>query len=38
MIQDLRDAVVDKWNDMSIKSKLIGAAIIVVIVVSIIVG
>lgn len=31
MIQDLRDAIVDKWNDMSVKSKLIGAAIIIAI-------
>ena len=38
MIQDLRDTIVDKWNDMSIKTKLIGAAIIIVIVVAIIVG
>jgi|TARA_R100000781_G_scaffold71378_1_gene44771 flagellar biosynthesis/type III secretory pathway M-ring protein FliF/YscJ len=38
MIEELREKIVDKWNDMSIKTKLIGAAIIVVIVVSIIVG
>jgi len=31
MIQDLRDTIVDKWNDMSVKSKLIGAAIVIVI-------
>jgi hypothetical protein len=31
MIQDLRDKIVDKWNDMSVKSKLIGGAIIIVI-------
>ena len=38
MIQDLRDTIVDKWNDMSVKTKLIGAAIIVIIVISIIVN
>tara|TARA_R100000750_G_C2294506_1_gene76267 strand:+ start:100 stop:216 length:117 start_codon:yes stop_codon:yes gene_type:complete len=38
MIEELREKIVDKWNDMSVKTKLIGAAIIVVIVVSIIVG
>ena len=38
MIEELREKIVDKWNDMSVKTKLIGAAIIVVIVISIIVG
>ncbi len=38
MIEDLKEKIVDKWNDMSVKTKLIGAAIIVVIVVAIIVG
>jgi len=38
MIEELREKIVDKWNDMSVKTKIIGAAIIVVIVVSIIVG
>ena len=38
MIEDLREKIIDKWNDTSVKTKLIGAAIIVVIVVSIIVG
>jgi|TARA_R100000322_G_scaffold94782_1_gene59551 flagellar biosynthesis/type III secretory pathway M-ring protein FliF/YscJ len=38
MIEELREKIVDKWNDMSVKTKLIGAAIIVVIVVAIIVG
>ena len=38
MIEDLRDLIVEKWNDMSVTTKLIGAAIIVVIVVAIIVG
>lgn len=36
MIQDLRDAIVDKWNDMSVKSKLIGAAIVIAIILIII--
>ena len=31
MIQDLRDTIVNKWNDTSVKSKLIGAAVIIVI-------
>ena len=38
MIEELREKIVDKWNDMSGKTKLIGAAIIVIIVVSLIVG
>jgi flagellar biosynthesis/type III secretory pathway M-ring protein FliF/YscJ len=38
MIEELREKIVDKWNDMSVKTKLIGAAIIVIIVVSLIVG
>ena len=38
MIEELKGKIVDKWNDMSVKTKLIGAAIIVVIVVAIIVG
>ena len=38
MIEELREKIVDKWNDMSVKTKLIGAAIIIVIVVAIIVG
>ena len=38
MIEELREKIVDKWNDMSVKTKLIGAAIIVVIVVAIIAG
>ena len=38
MIEELREKIVDKWNDMSVKTKLFGAAIIVVIVVAIIVG
>jgi|TARA_R100001086_G_scaffold236639_1_gene160236 flagellar biosynthesis/type III secretory pathway M-ring protein FliF/YscJ len=38
MIEELKEKIVDKWNDMSVKTKLIGAAIIVVIVVAIIVG
>ncbi len=31
MIDQLRQKITDKWNDMSVKSKLIGAAVIVVI-------
>jgi hypothetical protein len=38
MIEDLREKIIDKWNDTSIKTKLIGAAIIIIIVVSLIVG
>ena len=38
MIEELREKIVDKWNDMSVKTKLICASIIVVIVVAIIVG
>ena len=38
MIEELREKIVDKWNDMSVKTKIIGAAIIVIIVVSLIVG
>ena len=38
MIEELKEKIMDKWNDMSMKTKLIGAAIIVVIVVAIIVG
>ena len=38
MIEELKEKIMDKWNDMSVKTKLIGAAIIVVIVVAIIVG
>jgi len=38
MIEELRGKIVDKWNDLSVKTKLIGAAIIVIIVVSLIVG
>ena len=38
MIEELREKIVDKWNDMSVKTKLIGAAVIIVIVVAIIVG
>ena len=38
MIEELREKIIDKWNDTSIKTKLIGAAIIIIIVVSLIVG
>jgi len=32
MIEELREKIVDKWNDMSVKTKLIGAAVIIVVV------
>ena len=32
MIQDLRDTIIQKWNDTSVKAKLIGAAVIIVVV------
>ena len=38
MIEDFRDLIVEKWNDTSVKTKLIGAAIIIVIVIAIIVN
>jgi hypothetical protein len=36
MIQDLREKLIDKWTETGWKTKLIGAAIIVIIIVSII--
>ena len=36
MIQDLREKIIDKWNDMSVKSKLIGGAIVIAIILIII--
>jgi hypothetical protein len=36
MIQDLREKIVDKWNDTSVKSKLIGGAVIIAIILIII--
>ena len=38
MIEELKEKIMDKWEDTSMKTKLIGAAIIVIIVVAIIVG
>jgi hypothetical protein len=32
MIQDLRDTIIQKWNDTSVKTKLICAAVIIVVV------
>ena len=36
MIEDFRDLIVEKWNDTSVKTKLIGAAVIVVIIIAVI--
>ena len=36
MIQDLREKIIDKWSEMGWKTKVIGAAIIVIIVIGII--
>ena len=36
MIQDLRAKIIDKWTEMAWKTKVIGAAIIVIIVIGII--
>ena len=36
MIQYLRDKIIDKWTEMGWKTKVIGAAIIVIIVIGII--
>ena len=36
MIEELKEKIVDKWNDMSVKTKLIGAAIILVVIIAII--
>ena len=36
MIEELREKNIDKWNDTSVKTKLIGAAIIVIAIVLII--
>jgi len=36
MIESLKEKVMDKWNQMGLKTKLIGAAIIVIIIVAII--
>ena len=38
MIEDFKDLIVEKWNDTSVTAKLVGAAIIIVIVVAIIVN
>ena len=35
MIESLKEKVMDKWNEMGLKTKLIGAAIIVIIIVAI---
>lgn len=36
MIEDFKDLIVEKWNDTSVKTKLIGAAVIVVIIIAVI--
>ena len=36
MIQDLRDKILDKWTEMGWKTKVIGAAVIVIIIIGII--
>ena len=36
MIEELREKIVDKWNDMSVKTKVIGAVVIAVVIVAII--
>ena len=38
MIEDLKDLIVEKWNNTSVKAKLIGAAVIVVIIIAVIVN
>ena len=36
MIEELREKIVDKWNDMSVKTKVIGAVVIAVVIIAII--
>ena len=36
MIEELKEKIVDKWNDMSVKTKVIGAVVIAVVIVAII--
>jgi|TARA_R100001163_G_C5029996_1_gene170474 hypothetical protein len=36
MIQDLREKIIDKWDDTSVKTKLIGGAVIIAIILIII--
>jgi hypothetical protein len=38
MIEELKEKIMDKWEDTSMKTKLIGAAVIVIIIVSIIIS
>ena len=38
MIEELKEIIMDKWEDTSMKTKLIGAAVIVIIIVSIIIS
>ncbi len=36
MIEELKEKIMDKWNDMSVKTKVIGAVVIAVVIVAII--
>tara|TARA_R100001224_G_scaffold81443_1_gene51239 strand:- start:145 stop:261 length:117 start_codon:yes stop_codon:yes gene_type:complete len=36
MIEELKEKIIDKWNDMSVKTKVIGAVVIAVVIVAII--
>ena len=36
MIEELKEKILDKWNDMSVKTKVIGAVVIAVVIVAII--
>jgi flagellar biosynthesis/type III secretory pathway M-ring protein FliF/YscJ len=36
MIEELKEKIMDKWNDMSVKTKVIGAVVIAVVIIAII--
>ena len=36
MIEELKEKIIDKWNDMSVKTKVIGAVVIAVVIIAII--